>query len=82
MENLIHDVPGHRRLFRSVDEFSSHGSPIIPCNPRKRGLRWLVVTAVIVSLWGIGMAGQLATESLLHQGAPVVGNIEGYRDGP
>ena len=82
MENLIHDVPERRRLFHSVDEFSYNGSPILSCNPRKRGLRWLVVAAVVVSLWGIGMAGQLATESLLHQGAPVVGNIEGYRDGP
>jgi hypothetical protein len=81
MENLIQDVPGHRRLFSSVDEFSTHGSPIIPCNPRKRGLRWLIVTAVLVSLWGIAMAGQLATESLLHQGAPVVGQIEANSPG-
>lgn len=78
METLMKSAPRERRLFRTVGGFESHGSPIvIPCQrPRKSRLRWLIAVAVLVGLWGIGMAGQLASQTLLHQGAPVVGSLE------
>ena len=77
METLMKSAPKERRIFRTVGGFESHGSPIvIPCQqPRKSRLRWIVVVAVLVGLWGMAMAGQLASQTLLHQGAPVVGSV-------
>ncbi|MEE4174417.1 MAG: hypothetical protein V2I57_09230 [Xanthomonadales bacterium] len=70
MENLAHNLPARRRLFRALEDVGPQGASIvIPCQPKKRhGLRWVIAIAVIVGLWGVGMASQLASESLLHQG--------------
>jgi hypothetical protein len=70
MENLMHSLPERRRLFRTSDDFGVRNGPIfIPCNRKKsHAARWVIAIAVIVGLWGVGMAGQLANESLLHQG--------------
>lgn len=70
MENLMHNLPERRRLFRAVDDVGPQGASIvIPCKPRKRhAMRWVIAIAVIVGLWGVGMASQLASETLLHQG--------------
>jgi hypothetical protein len=77
MDTLLNDVPGRRRLFRSGQQLAQGGSSIIiPTQTRKRGLRWVIVFALVAGLWGLGMAGQLASETLLHQGAPVLGTLE------
>lgn len=78
MDTLMKSAPKERPLFRSAAGFEGHGSPIvIACQqPRKSRLRWLIPVAVIVGLWGVGMAGQLASQTFLHQGAPVVGSLE------
>lgn len=70
MENLMHNLPERRRLFRTPDDFGVRSGPIvIPCTRKKsHAVRWVIAIAVIVGLWGVGMAGQLASESLLHQG--------------
>ena len=70
MENLMHNLPERRRLFRTADDIGPRGGVIvIPCTPKKsHAVRWFIAIAVIVGLWGVGMAGQLANESLLHQG--------------
>lgn len=64
-----------RPLFRSLADVEGHGTSIlIPCQPRNgRRFRWLVVAALLMGLWGVGMAGQLASQNILHQGAPIVG---------
>jgi hypothetical protein len=76
MERLIKDVPGSRRLFRSVDDFTVHDYPIvIPCSRRRRRMRWVIAIALIAGLWGFAMTSQLASQGLLHQGVPVVGHL-------
>jgi hypothetical protein len=70
MENLMHNLPESRRLFRSSDDIGVRSGPIvIPCTRKKSHVtRWVVAIALIVGLWGVGMASQLASETLLHQG--------------
>jgi hypothetical protein len=69
MDHLLYNLPERRRLFRTADDIGACGGTIvIPCTPKKNhAFRWLIAVALIVSLWGVGMAGQLATETLQHQ---------------
>ena len=70
MDHILHSMPERRRLFRSADDIGACGGIIvIPCTRKKRhAFRWVIAIALIVGLWGVGMAGQLASETLLHQG--------------
>lgn len=84
MESLVNHAPDRRRLFRSASDMTrGSGTIIIPTQTRKRGLRWVIALAFVAGLWGLGMASQLASETLLHQGAPVLGTLDdGGRVGP
>ena len=69
MDTILHNLPERRRLFRTADQIGTYGGTIvIPCTRKKNhAFRWVIAVALIVSLWGVGMAGQLASETLQHQ---------------